>query len=274
MRERSGIWLTYANGTGLSMARFLYSLPVQHYLAYGSCIAGALSVPGGQDARVTDGTPSANLDAIWTHDPDVFWSVGHGSPTEHTVECTESFIRTGDYPMGLGLVGGRVVQLLSCQCGDQLVPDLVSRGGADAAIGYTEDFTLGIKADGDPDPYPCEAPIPRADYFTFCDCDLEAQRALLNGKGVGDAVAASQRKSESEIERYETGDRSEWWIAPYVARELFVNKESQVLYESGRMPTVYAGLGLLSQMFMLSGIFLVGAIVYSKATTGEWALPW
>lgn len=182
------------------------------------------------------------------------------------------FIRTGDYPMGLGLMGGRVVTLLSCLCGVALVPDLV-RFGAEAAIGYTEEFVLGVKAEDDPDPSPCSAPTDRADFYTFCDCDLEIQRALLDGKSVRDAVAASQRIHDVEIERYETGDRSDWYIAPYAARWLLSNKESQVLYESGRMPTIYAGLGTIGTMFMLSGMFLVGSIVYSKATTGKWALP-
>jgi len=256
------------------MARFLFSLPVQHYLAHASCIAQTMSVPPGQELYTTDGTPNANLNAIWTYDPDVFWSVGHGSPTEHTVECTESFLRTGSSPLGLGLAGGRVVHLLSCQCGRQLVPDLVSRGGANAAIGYTEDFVLGIKDDAIPDPYPCEAPTSQSDFYTFNDCDLEVQRALLNGRSVSDAVGASQAKHELEIERYETGDRSDWYVAPYAARWLLSNKESQVLYESGRPGPVYAGFGSLGTVFMLSGIFLVGAMVYGKATTGKWALPW
>jgi len=254
------------------MARFLFSLPVQHYLNYASCVADEIAYERG--ISTTDGTVSANVNALWSQSPDVFWSVGHGSPGLHTAECTEDFIRTGDYPLGLGLGGGRVMHLLSCQCGNVLVPDLVSKGGADAAIGYTDDFVLGVKADGDPDPNPCDSPSDRADFYTFNDCDLEVQRALWDGKSVGEAGAASQRKHDLEIERYETGDRSDWYIAQYVAQWLLSNKEAQVLHESGAPPPIYAGLGNLGTFFMLSGVFLVGAMVYGKATTGKWALPW
>lgn len=257
------------------MARFLFSLPVHHGVNYASCIAEGVAY--GQPT--TNGTVAANVDAIYFQDPDVFWSVGHGSPGLHTVddaeqECTEDFIRTGASPLGLGLFGGRVVHLLSCKCGQELVPDLVSKGGAEAAIGYEDYFYYGVKIEGDPDPAPCSPPTNRADYYTFNDCDLEVQRALLDGKSVKEAVAASQAEHEKQIERYETGDRSDWPIAEEAAIWLNVNMTSQVLYESGAPPPIYAGLGTLGTMFMLSGMFLVGAMVYGKATTGKWALPW
>jgi len=247
---------------------FLFSLPVQHGLIYASCIAADIASEHG--VPTTNGTVTANVDAINAQDPDVFWSIGHGSPTVHTAECTEDFIRTGDWPLNLELFGGRVVQLLSCQCGQELVPDLVSKGGAEAAIGYDKPFIYGVGITGDPEPPPCSSPSDRQDFYTFNDCDLEVQRALLNGKSVREAVAASQAKHEEEILKYEIGERSDWLIAESAAGWLNENMLSQVLYPGGPGP-VQAGIGTF---FMLSGMFLIGAMVYGKATTGKWALPW
>jgi len=258
------------------MAGFLFSLPglqvdgyPELYLGYASCIAADIASSHG--VPTTDGTVAANIEAINSQDPDVFWSVGHGDPITHTVENLETLIRTGDWPLNLELFGGRIVHLLSCDCGQELVPDLVSKGGAEAAIGYTAPFILAYGPD--PGPPPCTEPTPEGDFYTFNDCDLEIQRALLNGKNVGEAVAASQDKHELEIERYETGDRSDWPIAGSCAVHLLSNKESQVLYPGGPGPVI-AGFNAIKTFFMLSGMFLVGAMVYGKATKGEWALPW
>lgn len=228
----------------------MFSLPVNHYLAYASCIAREIAAE--HDIHTTDGTVESNLRDVWDYDPDVLWSVGHGSSDAHTVECREYFLVTGRDPMGIGLMGGRVVHLLSCLCGRDLVPDLVDIGGADAALGYSEEFTLAVTLEGEPDP--CTPPDQEQDFYTFSDCDLEVQRALLAGKSIREAYKASQEKFEREIERYETGDRSEWAIAPWAARHLLHDKEAQVLFEAEVAPSMWAAAAPVLKWSVLLGV--------------------
>lgn len=241
------------------MPRFLFSLPVEHDLAYATCIARGIAAEY-FDVRTTDGTVDSNLRALWSYEPEIFWSCGHGSEDVHTVECRNYFFVTGREPVGLGLAGGRIVHLLSCLCGKRLVPDLVEFGGAEAALGYSEEFVLGVKLEEEPFPAPCTPPSSEQDLYTPSDCDLEVQRALLDGRTVGEACAASRAKFDLEIERYETGDRSGWEIAPWMARWLLHDKNSQVLHERAAPPI----RGMLTNLTFIGVAVGLGWMAYDR----------
>lgn len=224
------------------MAEFFFSCPYwnlttvprtsDEWLAWASCIAKR--VAEGFDAEVTDGTLEENRNGVF-HEHKNYWSVGHGLEDVHTVKYGKIFIRTPDISMHV--MGNRVVHLLSCLCGAKLLPDLV-RFGARATIGYEEEFVIGDFREPEEEyaPRPCEEPSSDADCYTPSDCDLEVQRQLLRGASVENATKASQAKFEREIERYETGDRSDWYIAPHMVRDLSHDLGAQVMYTTEKVP--------------------------------------
>ena len=224
------------------MARFFYSLPYwdlataprtrDEWLAWASSIAKR--VAEGFDVETTDGTLEENREGVF-RDWENYWGVGHGWVDTYTVKGGEVFLRTPD--IGVHTMGGRVCHLLSCLCGARLLPDLV-RFGARAAVGYEKEFVIGYIREPEEEyaPLPGEEPTSDADCYTAADCDLEVQRQLLRGASVEDAVKASQSKFEREIGRYETGDRSGWYVAPYMARDLFHDMRAQVLYTAEAAP--------------------------------------
>jgi len=213
---------------------FFYSLPYwdlatvpktrDEWLAWASCIAKR--VAEGFDVETTDGTLEENREGVF-RPYGFYYGIGHGLEHEYTVKDGKIFLRTPDISMHI--MGGRVVHLLSCLCGARLIPDLVRFGGARAAVGYEKEFVIGNFRE-EHAPLPGEEPTSDADCYTAADCDLEVQRHLLRGASVEDAVKASQSKFEREIERYETGDRSDWYVAPHMARDLFHDMRAQVLY--------------------------------------------
>ncbi|GAI14655.1 unnamed protein product, partial [marine sediment metagenome] len=201
------------------------------------------------------------------HDYINYWGVGHGSGDTYTVKYGKIFLRTPDISMHT--MGNRVVHLLACSCGAKIIPDLVTRFGARVAIGYEEDFVIGRIREPEEEysPRPCEEPSSDADCYTPSDCDLEIQRQLLRGASAENAVKASQAKFEREIERYEVGDRSDWYIAGDIARSLFHDMRVQVMYESkvGVPPSLWEKYG----PGLAIGTFGVGAVMLGKPALEE-----
>lgn len=218
------------------MTIFLFGLPFwdlkevpttsEEWVAWGSCPAEKLAREYGVEA--INGTLEEYRDSVF-RPFEIIYAIGHGSPEVFTTKYGKIFIRTPDVSMHI--MGGRIVHLLSCLCGARLLPDLV-RFGARAAIGYEKEFVIGDFREGEYAPRPCEEPSSDADCYTPSDCDLEVQRQLLRGVSVENATKASQSKFEREIERYETGDRSNWYIAPHMSRDLHHDLGAQVMYLS------------------------------------------
>lgn len=254
------------------MAKFFFSCPYfdlltapitdDELLAYASCIA--TRVADGFDVEVTDGTLESNRIGAF-HNHHTYWGIGHGFDNLYTVKYGKIFLRTPDISMAT--MGGRIVHLQSCLTGRILGPDLVRRFGADAFVGYKQVFYLGVSREGTPTPIPGEEPSSDADLYTAPDCDLEIQRQLLNGASFEDAVKASHAKFEREIERYETGDRKDWYIAPHMYRDILPwDMNAQVTYTRDMVvpPTGWAKYGPGLKLTAALGSFGVGMMMLSK----------
>ena len=68
---------------------------------------------------------------------DIIIGTGHGSPEAFTGQNEAVILEVGKYDPRE--IEGKVIKLLSCQCGVELVPDLVENGAA-CAMGYTDDY--------------------------------------------------------------------------------------------------------------------------------------
>ena len=125
--------------------------------------------------------------AVSAYDPALVVGVGHGSPSEYTGQCRESVL----WECSDGLVRGRVIYLLSCSTGKVLGPDLVGKG-AEAFIGYVEDFMFISSGEADP------LADPVARYFFEPVAELLAR--LYTGSTVGEAVSKSKELYNSLID--------------------------------------------------------------------------
>jgi len=68
---------------------------------------------------------------------DIIIGTGHGDVNVFTGQNEEMILEIGQYnPIE---VKGKIIKLLSCQCGVALVPDLVKNGAA-CAMGYSDDY--------------------------------------------------------------------------------------------------------------------------------------
>jgi hypothetical protein len=106
---------------------------------------------------------------------------GHGSP----IEFTGQYVRTIFYACDSRELAGRVVYLLSCETGQRLGPDIISKGGR-AYVGYTEDFGFYTPASNRPEDV-MNDPMSRA----FFEPVVTLLNALADGRTVGDAHRAS-----------------------------------------------------------------------------------
>jgi len=75
---------------------------------------------------------------------DIIIGTGHGSKTSFTGQNENVILEVGRY--NPREIRGKVIKLLSCQCGVELCPDLVKNGAA-CAMGYSDDYVWVMDAD-------------------------------------------------------------------------------------------------------------------------------
>jgi len=75
---------------------------------------------------------------------DIIIMTGHGSEDSITGQNEAVILEVGKYDPRE--VRGKVIKLISCECGIELVPDLVANGAA-CAMGYSDDFVWVMDAD-------------------------------------------------------------------------------------------------------------------------------
>ncbi|MBA7593425.1 hypothetical protein ES703_00345 [subsurface metagenome] len=110
---------------------------------------------------------------------DIIIGVGHGDIDAFTGQNEAVILEVGKYDPRE--VRGKIVKLLSCQCGVELCPDLVKNGAA-CAIGYTDDYIWVVDAD--------LASTPWADEMA-AKClmpVIDGLNALLDGKTAREAL--------------------------------------------------------------------------------------
>jgi len=75
---------------------------------------------------------------------DIIIGTGHGEEQAFTGQNEAVILEVGKYDPRE--VRGKVIKLLSCQCGVELCPDLVKNGAA-CAMGYTDDYVWVMDSD-------------------------------------------------------------------------------------------------------------------------------
>ena len=111
---------------------------------------------------------------------DVIIGVGHGDRDAFTGQNEAVILEVGKYDPKE--VRGKVIKLVSCQCGVELVPDLVANGAA-CAMGYTDDYVWVMDSD--------LASTPWADKEFAGKClmpVIDGLNALLDGKTAREAL--------------------------------------------------------------------------------------
>ena len=111
---------------------------------------------------------------------DIIIGMGHGDVDAFTGQNEAVILEVGKYDPRE--IEGKVIKLLSCQCGVELVPDLVENGAA-CAMGYTDDYLWVMDSD--------LASVPWADK-EFAGKSLmpviDGLNALLDGKTAEEAL--------------------------------------------------------------------------------------
>ena len=111
---------------------------------------------------------------------DIIIMTGHGSEDSITGQNEAVILEVGKYDPRE--VEGKVIKLLSCQCGVELAPDLVKNGAA-CAMGYNDDYVWIMDADF--------ASTPWADKEFAGKClmpVIDGLNALLDGKSAREAL--------------------------------------------------------------------------------------
>ena len=111
---------------------------------------------------------------------DIIIGVGHGDIDVFTGQNEAIILEVGKYDPKE--IEGKVIKLLSCQCGVELCPDLVANGAA-CAMGYTDDYIWVVDAD--------LASTPWADTNFAGKClmpVIDGLNALLDGKTAREAL--------------------------------------------------------------------------------------
>lgn len=171
----------------------------------------------GENAR-----PEAVSLAISQHDPLFVFSSGHGCPNVHTLVDYEDvmWVSPGcsDHShadSNIKNLSGRVTHLLSCYCGQRLIPAIVDAGGK-TAIGYSDEFLWVVDVD---------SPV-REDPFaiTFFDCPNYFMSLILDGINFKEAY-------DRTVERYR------YWI-DYWNKWLDENPKAEPYYRSRAMLSI------------------------------------
>ena len=110
---------------------------------------------------------------------DIIIGVGHGDIDVFTGQNEAIILEVGKYDPRE--VRGKVIKLLSCQCGVELCPDLVANGAACAA-GYTDDYIWVMDSDLASTPWTDEIAA------TSLMPVIDGLNALLDGKSARAAL--------------------------------------------------------------------------------------
>jgi len=111
---------------------------------------------------------------------DIIIMTGHGSENSITGQNEALILEVGKY--NPREIEGKVIKLLSCQCGVELCPDLVANGAA-CAMGFTDDYLWVMDAD--------LASTPWADKEFAAKCLMPVVaglNVLLDGKTAQEAL--------------------------------------------------------------------------------------
>ena len=110
---------------------------------------------------------------------DIIIGAGHGNEISFTGHNETVILEIGKY--NPREVGGKVIKLLSCQCGVELCPDLVKNGAA-CAMGYKDDYVWVMDSD--------LAARPWADEMAATSLMpvIDGLNALLDGKSARAAL--------------------------------------------------------------------------------------
>lgn len=109
---------------------------------------------------------------------DIIIGMGHGDVDAFTGQHETLILRIGEYDPNE--IKGKVIKLLSCQTGVKLGPDLV-RNGANAYLGYTDDYLWVCDSDKSQTPWGDHLASP------FLMPVMDSLNALLSGKTVEEA---------------------------------------------------------------------------------------
>lgn len=124
---------------------------------------------------------------------DIIIGMGHGDVDVFTGQNEAVILEVGRYDPSE--VEGKIIKLLSCQCGVELCPDLVKNGAA-CAMGYTDDYLWVCDADLSARPW--------ADKMAATSLMpvIDGLNALLNGKTAKEAfdieLEGYKRNAEAE----------------------------------------------------------------------------
>jgi hypothetical protein len=169
------------------------------------------------------------LDALRRYDPILYFGCGHGSPSEFTGQ----YVRTIFYACDSRELAGRVVYLLSCETGQRLGPDIISKGGR-AYVGYKEDFGFYTPASDRPEDV-MNDPMSRA----FFEPVVTLLNALADGRTVGDAHRASLERWNYWIDywsRQPGGSRIVAWLVHDRDAQVLLGDASAVVNVALRLP--------------------------------------
>lgn len=223
-------------------------------MAYGDLWTGwvlnSLRWRGGarRDLRGNDAVGVKFESAVRTEDPSLLVGCGHGNPDTWVGQYVEkergySTLMTTH---NAGLMGGRVVYLLSCLTGRELGPAMV-RLGAIAYTGYSDEFIWTVESPESPATDRLAAP--------FGNASTVFPKALVEGKTVREAKEKALRVFEAEMERWE---KSEDPYAREVVKWLLWDRDAfTVLGDEGAR-----GLEPRIALGLLLGAIAIGVVAF------------
>lgn len=241
---------------------FLFALPLQHYLEYGTVVAQKIvreHIKQGQTAVMLIGNeanPMGIDQAVAQHNPRFVFLLGHGNIDVWSAECTEVYMYADSEQAAK--MAGRVLQLSSCLTAVVLGPNLIELG-AHAYFGSREEFTFYIGSDAGSD---------RASMTVFL-AEYAVMAALLDGATADEAWKIRQNTYDGEIEYWLRGDGAGHPDADVLARALETDKyigvflgdpTAKITLVSGGIPSVE--VGGVPVLPLALGLSVVGAVAY------------
>jgi hypothetical protein len=122
---------------------------------------------------------------------DLILAAGHGETNEYTAQGESLIWRVGQYHPEE--VKGKVIKLVSCLCGQQLGPDLVSNGGARTFLGYDDDVTWVV--DSAYSAHPWDDPYAQSCFMPIID----GINTLLDGATAAESLSVEKAGYEANL---------------------------------------------------------------------------